>query len=273
MGSLLPIIHLGNLGMHSKMNVCHPDKVCKRITGSTLFYINSLAMVFRSDHPVGWKSKSKLNICVWTIIIALNVVWKAAWHWTIRSALNSRYNTCNTCSYIPIHPNTYLIHTTILITCECIHNTCQHIPKYMLICILGEKTSVLHQKLIHWHVHTGFCLKDMDWHVLWYVLDKYWQVFKTNTGQYIPLLWICHYLLWICIGKHFSMYCHVLRYMLFKYWLVYCYGWVKNRGLDGILGKMRPCMGKMKPIWALCGQDVQKKGRSALELGESNTCQ
>ena len=24
-----------------------------------------------------------------------------------------------------------------------------------------------------------------------YVLDKYWLVLKTNTGQYIPILWIC----------------------------------------------------------------------------------
>ena len=39
-------------------------------------------MVFPSDHLVGWKSKLKLNIRVWPVIIALNMVWQAVYHCT-----------------------------------------------------------------------------------------------------------------------------------------------------------------------------------------------
>ena len=42
-----------------------------------------------------------------------------------------------------------------------------------------------------------------------------------------------------------------------------CDSWVKNRVYGGILGKMRPHLGKMRPS----GQFVWKVGKSALELG------
>ena len=57
-----------------------------------------------SDHLLGWKSKSKLNVRVWTIIFALNLVGKTLWHWTRMSALNS---PCNTSQNLLIHTNTY----------------------------------------------------------------------------------------------------------------------------------------------------------------------
>ena len=109
--------------MHGKMDVCchggEFDKVGKPWTERALFNINRWAMVFPSDYLLVWKSKSKINVRVWTIIIALNVVGKTVRHWTRMSALNSRRNTCcsaETCLYIPIHKNIYLIHTAILIT-------------------------------------------------------------------------------------------------------------------------------------------------------------
>ena len=74
------------------------DDVVKPGTGSTLFYINSWAMVSPSDHPVCWKSKHKLITGVSTVNIALKVDLSAVLHPTGMWS--------NTSIYVLIHTNT-----------------------------------------------------------------------------------------------------------------------------------------------------------------------
>ena len=56
----LPLIPAGDTGtiphsMHGRMDMCYPGGECDNVdkpgTGSALYYINSWAMVFPSDHP------------------------------------------------------------------------------------------------------------------------------------------------------------------------------------------------------------------------------
>ena len=56
----LPLIPAGDTGtiphcMNGRMDACHSGGECDKVgapgTGSALYYINSLAMVFPSDHP------------------------------------------------------------------------------------------------------------------------------------------------------------------------------------------------------------------------------
>ena len=92
------------------------DNVVKPGTGSTLFYINTWAMVFPSDHPAEWKPKHKLITGISTVNVAWNVDWSAVWHQIGMFTINSWSNTS---IYWPIQTNTnpcILIHTAILKT-------------------------------------------------------------------------------------------------------------------------------------------------------------
>ena len=46
---------------------------------------------------------------------------------------------------------------------------------------------------------------------------------------------------------------------------------IKKMSWGGILGKLRPHLGKLRPIWAICSNFVRKVGKSALELGGKNS--
>ena len=121
----LPLVPAGDTGtiqhrVQGRMDSCYPggecDNVVKPGTGSTLFYINTWAMVFPSDHPAEWKSKHKLITGISTVNVALNVDWSAVWHQIGMFTINSWSNTS---IYWPIQTNTnpcILIHTAILKT-------------------------------------------------------------------------------------------------------------------------------------------------------------
>ena len=104
-------------------------------------------MVFPSDHPLGWKSKLKLNVSVWTVIIALTWferqystelecmffasisvycanIWHVLWNESILAATSIHTTTCstgqtmhtNTCKYFQVnsskHSNMHTVGNT-----------------------------------------------------------------------------------------------------------------------------------------------------------------
>ena len=120
----LPPVPAGDTGtiqhsMPDRMDTCYPggecDNVVKPGTRRALFYINSWAMVFPSDHPADWKSKHKVISAVSTVNIALKVDSSAVWHQIGMFTINLWTNT-----------QAYMLWCANTNQCKSIHNNAYH---------------------------------------------------------------------------------------------------------------------------------------------------
>ena len=85
LGTSLPLVPVGDTGtipfsMASKQLACFPEGTCDRAnapgSGSKLFYINTWAMVWPSDHPVSseWSVENKHTLLLWWLQILLESI-------------------------------------------------------------------------------------------------------------------------------------------------------------------------------------------------------
>ena len=116
----LPLIPAGDTGtvphsMHGVMPASYPGGVCDTVdqpgTGSALFYINSWAMVFPSDHPADWEPNLEHEAAAKTDCGALKAKRGKAWY----QYVHKQYQQLQ---YIPIRAEHMQIHNIrVILVC------------------------------------------------------------------------------------------------------------------------------------------------------------
>ena len=137
----LPLIPAGDTGtvphsMHGVMPASYPGGVCDTVdqpgTGSALFYINSWAMVFPSDHPADWEPNLEHEAAAKTDCGALKAKRGKAWY----QYVHKQYQQLQ---YRPIRAEYMQIHNIRVNTYQ---NTCKYVPNTYQYHLCSPKTRV-----------------------------------------------------------------------------------------------------------------------------------